>query len=229
MASLAFAGMFAFLGGFLPALVWLLFWLMEDRCDPEPKRYIALSFIAGMCAVPLVLPLEQLANSYASGIWLFLLWATLEEVFKFGAAYWAALRTAAFDEPLDAIIYLVTAALGFSALENALFIWTPLHQGDVMRSIITGDLRFMGATLLHTLASTTIGVTLALAFYKKAGTRKLFAFGGVILAIFLHTLFNFFILNEGSSNTLWIFMCIWLGIIALLLLTERIKQPKDYC
>ena len=229
MASLALAGSIAFLGGFLPALIWLLFWLMEDKCDPEPKRYIALSFVAGMVAVPLVLPLEQFANQYANGILLFVLWAALEETFKFGAAYFAALRTAAFDEPLDAIIYLVTAALGFSALENALFLWTPLHQGDVLRSIVTGDLRFMGATLLHTLASATIGVTLALAFYKKAYVRRWYALFGVILAIFLHTLFNFFILNQGRTNTLWIFMCIWVGIISLLLLTERIKQPRDYC
>ena len=227
--SVALIASVAFLGGFLPALVWLLFWLMEDRCEPEPKRYIILSFLAGMAAVPLVLPLEQYTGGLESGFVLFVLWAGLEEIFKFGAAYLAALRTAAFDEPLDAVIYLVTAALGFSALENALFLWTPLHQGDILRGVVTGDLRFMGATLLHTLASATIGISLALAFYKKASLRKFFAFVGVILAIFLHTLFNFFILNGGSNSTLWIFLCIWLGIITLLLLTERIKQPKDYC
>jgi protease PrsW len=227
--SLALVSSIAFLGGVLPALIWLLFWLMEDRCDPEPKRYIIFSFIAGMAAVPLVLPLEQLAGGYASGIALFFIWAALEEIFKFGAAYLAALRSAAFDEPLDAVIYLVTAALGFSSLENALFLWTPLHQGDILRTIVTGDLRFMGATLLHTLSSATIGIMIALAFYKKAETRRVFAFFGVILAIILHTLFNFFILQGGGQDTLWIFMCIWLGIIALLLLTERIKQPKDYC
>ena len=222
-------GSIAFLGGVLPALIWLLFWLMEDRCDPEPKRYIVFAFVAGMCAVPLVLPLEQIAQGYFSGIMLFVVWAALEEIFKFGAAYLAALRAAVFDEPLDAIIYLVTAALGFSALENALFLWTPLHQGDTLRTIVTGDLRFMGATLLHILASATIGVMLARSFYKKAPARRAAAMWGVILAVFLHTLFNFFILNGGASDTLWIFLCIWVGIIALLLFTERIKQPKDYC
>ena len=37
----------AMLGGVLPALLWLTFWLMEDRCEPEPKRYLLLTFIAG--------------------------------------------------------------------------------------------------------------------------------------------------------------------------------------
>jgi len=220
----------AFLGGMLPACIWLFFWLLEDRCEPEPKRYIFLSFIAGMLGVLLVLPLEQWVDNYLSGTALLLVWAALEELVKFGAAYVAALRTAFFDEPLDAVIYLVTAALGFSALENVLFILGPLHEGDVLRSIVTADLRFMGATLLHSLASATIGISLALAFYKSASVRRTSAYAGVVLAILLHTLFNFFILNKGSDATFWIFLCIWVGIVALLLLTERVKRPThDYC
>ena len=98
---------------------------------------------------------------------------SLEEVFKFAAAYFVALRARVYDEPLDAIIYLVTVALGFSALENALFLWGPLKEGDILRTIVTGDLRFIGATLLHTLSSATIGIALALSFYKSAGTPPL--------------------------------------------------------
>lgn len=183
-----------------------------------------------MLGVLLVLPLEQWVDNYLSGTALLFVWATLEELVKFGAAYVAALRTAFFDEPLDAVIYLVTAALGFSALENVLFILGPLYEGDVLRSIVTADLRFMGATLLHSLASATIGISLALAFYKSASVRRVSAYAGVVLAILLHTLFNFFILNKGSDATFWIFLCIWVGIVALLLLTERVKRPThDYC
>ncbi|MCX6820130.1 MAG: PrsW family glutamic-type intramembrane protease [Candidatus Adlerbacteria bacterium] len=220
----------AFLGGMLPALVWLFFWLLEDRCEPEPKRYIFFTFLAGMVAVLVALPLERAAAGYLSGGALLFCWAICEELLKFAAAYFAALRFRVFDEPLDAVIYLVTAALGFSALENALFLWTPLQQGDLLRTIVTGDLRFMGATLLHTLASATIGLALAWSFHKEVDVRRMFALVGVVLAITLHTLFNFFILQQGSSATFWIFLCIWFGIIAALLMIERVKQPtKDYC
>lgn len=218
----------AFIGGVCPALLWLLFWLMEDRCNPEPKRYIFYSFMAGMVAVGPALLLEWVANDYYSGVALLVVWAFIEEAVKFGAAYFAALRFYVYDEPLDAVIYLVTAALGFTALENALFLWTPIAQSNVLGSIVTEDLRFMGATLLHTLASATIGISLALSFFKPADLRKLYALCGLILAVALHTLFNFFILQK-ESETLWIFACIWVGIITLLLITERIKQPKDYC
>ncbi len=220
----------AFLGGMLPALLWLFFWLMEDRCEPEPKRYIVLCFLAGGLAVLPVYFIERFAMDYTSGTMLLFIWAASEELLKFFAAYVTALRAHVFDEPLDAVVYMVTAALGFSAVENALFLVGPLSDGDALRTIITGDLRFIGATLLHTLSSATIGIALALSFFASARVRKMAALLGVILAIVLHTLFNFFILGESGGITLWIFLVIWFGVALALLFIERIKQPvRDYC
>ena len=53
--------LFAFLGGILPALVWLYFLIKEDTRCPEPRSIVMLALIAGMLAVPLVLPLERIA------------------------------------------------------------------------------------------------------------------------------------------------------------------------
>ena len=49
----------AFLGGTIPAVLWLLFWLSEDREDPEPTLLLVLTFISGMLAVVLVLPIQK--------------------------------------------------------------------------------------------------------------------------------------------------------------------------
>lgn len=222
----------AILGGLLPAMLWLVFWLMEDRCQPEPKRYIVLCFVAGMLAVWPALFIEQFIMLHSSGWQVLLGWAATEEVLKFGAAYIAALAWAVFDEPLDGLIYMVTAALGFSAMENALFLFTPIFEGELIRSIVMADLRFIGATLLHTLASGVVGLALAFAYYQRARVRAFAALGGVILAIALHTLFNFFILEQGGNvqAIFLVFLAVWCGIIAMLFLTERIKLPgKDYC
>ncbi len=229
----------AFLSGILPALLWLSFWLLEDRCQPEPKRYIFYAFVAGMFSVLPVLFIEQwtiplvdpafLISGIATPA-LLIAWASTEELFKFGAAYITGLRSWVFDEPLDAVIYMVTAALGFSSIENALFLWGALMHGDVLHTILTGDLRFIGATLLHTLSSSTIGVALAMSFYKSAAMRRLYAVCGVVLAIALHTLFNFFILGQGGNATFVVFMFIWIGIVIILLFVEHVKIPeKDYC
>jgi hypothetical protein len=95
---------------------------------------------------------------------------------------------------------------------------------------MTGNLRFIGAMLLHTLSSATIGLALALTFFSSVSMRRLATLGGVVLAIALHTFFNFFILGAGGATTFWVFLFIWFGVIAALLFVERIKEPaRDYC
>ena len=57
------------------------------------------------------------------------MWVIIEEVLKYSAALMVVLWHKAVDEPIDVIIYMITIALGFSALENALFIFNPLRDG----------------------------------------------------------------------------------------------------
>ena len=66
-------------------------------------------------------------------------------------------------------LFLAFFALGFAALENALFIFNPFMRGEFTESILTGNFRFLGATLLHVLASGVVGATMALAFYRPKG------------------------------------------------------------
>ncbi len=217
---------FAFLGGVLPALLWLAFWHRQDRARPEPRRLVALAFLSGMAAVLLVIPLERAAAAAVTGPLLIALWSVIEEVAKFGAAYAAVLRRREMDEPVDAVVYLITVALGFAALENALFLLGPIGSGSIVESVVTGNFRFFGATLLHTLASATVGVAMALSFYRREWFRRIAVFWGLILAVALHALFNLSILKSNGTGTLLVFLFVWLGIIAILLLFEKVKRIR---
>lgn len=213
----------AFLAGLIPALFWLWFWLREDRARPEPKTLIASAFIAGMLIVPLVLPLQKLAIERFHGDNLIFVWVIIEEVLKYSAALIVVLWNKAVDEPIDTIIYMISIALGFSALENALFIFNPLENGDYLSSFLTGNFRFLGATLLHVLASGTVGIFMAFAFYSRDLVRILLATLGLFIAIVLHALFNFFIMDASGEQVLGVFMFVWMGIIVLFLIFEKIK------
>ncbi|MEX0909868.1 MAG: PrsW family glutamic-type intramembrane protease [Candidatus Paceibacterota bacterium] len=216
---------FAFLGGLLPALLWLWFWLKEDALHPEPRRYITLTFIAGILTVPLVLPFQiAVYNNFTDPTLMIILWAGIEEVMKFVIAYIVALNQRFVDEPIDMVIYMITVALGFAAAENALFIFHPLTDGNTLVSIITGNLRFIGSTLLHVFASATIGVMLGFAFYKGTLKRFYATMIGIILATALHTLFNFFIIEDNGKYTFLVFATVWAAIIMLILMFERIKR-----
>lgn len=213
----------AFLGGLIPALFWLWFWLREDKERPEPYLLIALAFIAGMMVVPIALPLQRFAIEQYSGDNLIFVWVIIEETLKFAAALLVVLWHKAVDEPIDLIIYMVTIALGFAALENALFIFDPITAGDTVRTLTTGKLRFIGATLLHVLASGTIGAFLALAFYRSNTLKLVFGTLGLFIAIVLHALFNFFIMDSNGETILGVFLFVWMGIIVLLLIFEKVK------
>ncbi len=213
----------AFLAGLIPALFWLWFWLREDHCHPEPKGLIASAFLAGMLIVPLVLPLQQLAIKYYDDAALVFAWVVVEEVLKYAAALVVVLWHKAVDEPIDLIIYMITIALGFSALENALYLFTPLVAGDYATTILTGNFRFLGATLLHVLASGTVGAFMAFTFYKTDLTRIISASVGLFIAIVLHALFNFFIMGADGKTVLGVFMFVWMGVIVFFLLFEKVK------
>ncbi len=221
---------YALLGGILPALVWLLFWLREDRRHPEPDGLILKTFFFGMISVVLVLPFQKGIDFLFPG-WVTLpviLWATLEEIFKFFAGYFGGLHSVEDNEPIDPMIYMITAALGFVALENTLFILGPLLEQDIPQTILTGNLRFIGASLLHVIASGFIGAMLSFSFYKSLRKKVKAVFLGVIGAIGIHITFNLLIVSQGEMGATIAFSLVWLAIIVLLLTFERVKgiAPK---
>lgn len=217
----------AFLVGLIPALFWLWFWLREDKKCPEPFLLIAISFIAGMAVVPLVLPLQKAAIGLYDGTNITLVWVIIEEVLKYTAALFVVLWNRAVDEPIDLIIYMIAVALGFAALENALFAYNLLSYGEYQAVALNGLFRFLGATLLHVLASATIGVMLALAFYRSTTIKLVYGTVGLFIAILLHALFNLFIMETRNEGILLIFLFVWMGIIMLFLLFEKIKLLKS--
>jgi RsiW-degrading membrane proteinase PrsW (M82 family) len=217
----------AFVSGLVPALFWLWFWLREDQKNPEPLLLIAITFIAGMAVVPLALPLQKLAIETYSGDNLIWAWVIIEEVLKYGVAVAIILWNRAVNEPIDMVIYMITIALGFSALENTLFLLTPLSVGDFLNSTLTGSFRFLGATLLHVLASGTVGVFLAFAFYKSSIMKICYGMIGLCIAIVLHALFNFFIMDASGETILAVFLFVWIGIIMLFLIFEKVKRLES--
>lgn len=214
-------------GGILPALAWLWFWLREDSKHPEPRQLIALAFLTGMATVAVVIPIENYIGTFIKDqTILFTIWSGIEEVSKYLAALATVLWRHEDDEPVDVVIYMIIVALGFAAAENSLFLLSPLAGNTLFQTIITGNLRFVGATLLHVLSSAVIGVVLALSFYSSRIDKFYHAVTGVILAVLLHSLFNFFILNEPEAEVLRTFGFVWLGVIALLAVLEFIKRIR---
>ncbi len=215
---------YAFLGGLLPSFIWLYFLLKEDASHPEPKTLIALTFVAGMIVVPLALPLELYAKEYLNGsVSVITAWALIEEMLKYSAAAVFILWRRAVDEAPDYVIYMITVALGFAAAENMLFLITPISDGNFGVGLFTGNVRFLGSTLLHVVSSAAIGFALAFSTRYGPGGRIGAAALGLILAIELHTSFNMLIINQGASTALAAFFLVWVVAVIFFAAFEVLK------
>lgn len=239
---------FALVGGFLPALVWLFFWLKEDKLKPEPKGLLFTTFVVGGLSVFLAFFLQKgftlLIENYnfdsknlftdnnldsflLANLIFLLVWAFIEEIVKYLSAYIVAFKNKAFDEPIDSMIYIITAAIGFSAVENSLFLFNVLFSSDNNLSFfLTGNMRFLGATVVHIVSSAVMGGIIGLAFYYPKLTKKIATVLGLLTATILHTAFNFFIIISNEGEMIKIFVSLWFLAIFVILFFEAIKKIK---
>ena len=219
--------------GFVPALIWLWFWLREDKKNPEPARALVLAFFAGMLAVVISIVLEKATQSFIQAsilipvasktIAIIFVWVVIEEVVKYLMAFFSSLRKPYNDEPVDPLIYMITVALGFAALENTLYFLTPLQNNGLTASVLLdGNYRFLGAALLHTLASSMVGVALALTFYSRQ--KRIWALPlGLLAAIIVHFMFNYALAIQ-NVHILRVSAFVWLGLIGIIIVFEKVKK-----
>ncbi|MFC1789406.1 PrsW family intramembrane metalloprotease [Patescibacteria group bacterium] len=198
--------------GLLPSVIWLLFFLKRDMHPESPKMILKIFFYGMLAALPAALiemqyqrlPFGNLvfAHEWQSALFLFLNIAIgvafVEEFLKYLVVRGKVLRHKELDEPMDLLLYMIIAALGFAALENIFIFLSPeslfYTLGD---TLALASFRFVSATFLHALVSGTLGFFMALSYYKTK-RRKLFLTTGFSVAVLLHGLYNFSIMElEG--------------------------------
>jgi len=214
----------AILSGIIPAIFWLWFWLKEEDDDePEPIGLIILTFILGGLMVFIAIYLEKYSlNFIGNGTTKIVVWASIEEILKFLGISLIIFTTKIIDEPIDYPMYFIAVALGFAAIENFLYLLDPEISGTIVGAL-TGNLRFLGSTLLHAMCSAIIGSALGLSFYLKQ-YREIYLFAGIISAIVLHSVFNFFIMGGSGENFLSVFGFLWVVTIINILVFEKLKR-----
>lgn len=222
----------------VPGLAWLFFYLQEDP-HPEPKSLLAAVFVSGGAFAFLALTGQVLLefsgwatdpvagsrtlpsfyeNTYfilphAMVLFSIFAFALIEESFKFVAVWLNVHGKPDFDEPIDAMIYMVAGALGFATVENIGAIAPDPGQPTLLAAVYeTLSLRFVGATLLHALCSGIVGYFWAIAI-RDFGAKR-FVVLGVVVATVLHTFFNYLIISYGSLVYTLVFVLV-IGLFVL--------------
>jgi len=239
--------------GLLPSLIWLSFYLRKDK-NPEPNSIVIRIFIWGIFLAPLAIALELLLVWIINPDYSFtsilsqtnydsilktiiaatLIPASVEEYLKYSIVKHRFLRKSDFDEPTDVILYCIIAGLGFAAIENILVVFqNPFPSFGESFTII--GFRFLGATLLHALASGIAGYWLALSLLNTE-KRKRLILTGLTLAIIFHSCYNYLIIT--ALNRTDNYKMILIIVIAVLLFSaasfvslyfKKLKKKQSIC
>lgn len=178
----------------LPAIGWVWFFYRHDRYESEPWALMVRTFLLGMAAVIPAIVLERpfeawfndppnvLARLFA----VFVVVGLGEELCKFLAVYLAVWRSRHLNEVMDGIVYAVTAALGFAAVENLLYTITFGFQVAPVRALV--------ASLAHASFSGIMGFHLGWARLYAAHPGRSLAMG-LALAAGLHGLYDYLLVS----------------------------------
>ena len=116
----------------VPAFIWLLFFYLQDRLEPEPKGYILGVFLLGAILASAVgIPLVD--NFFHVSNWIYTDTATtilgsilvvgfIQEFLKYAAVRYSVYPSAEFDEATDGVIYATAAGLGYATVLNIQFV-----------------------------------------------------------------------------------------------------------
>jgi RsiW-degrading membrane proteinase PrsW (M82 family) len=137
-----------------------------------------------------------ISQIFSKLIKIFLVVALVEEFLKFLVVREVVFESKELDEPIDCMIYMIIAGLGFAATENLLLLF-PLKNEFLGKIFQISFLRFVSATFLHALSSAIVGFFIGLSFFRKRERLKLISLG-LIFATLLHGLYNFSIIEFGE-------------------------------
>lgn len=216
----------------LPSFIWLLYYLKKD-IHPEPRKLIAYVFFAGFAAAIIGYFFQIISASFLLSfldvfpylllfclfVQKFIIVSFSEELLKYFAFFFTIRGHQELDEPVDFVIYMVTAAMGFAAMEN-LFLFFSLSSNIMFAEVIqTSFFRFISATLFHALSSGILGVFMA--YSCRLSQRSIFIYGLLAVTLF-HGIYN--MLVSRIENFSFILLLILLLLFLSFVLSFGIKK-----
>lgn len=228
--------------GLAPSTIWLLFYLRKDA-HPEPNGTILKVFFLGMLAtLPAIFlerelwkPFEAIFHPPLLAFILYIILgiALVEEILKYIVVRFFVFSKSVIDEPIDLMLYMIISALGFAGFENILYIFRLEPIPTVETAFGLTIVRFVGAVFLHALVSAVWGYFLALSC-TSAKAKKLYFLIGAFLAVFLHSLFDIYILvlRDKESEEILLLLptaALFALAVCISLAIGKLKQMKGVC
>lgn len=187
--------MYLLLLALAPAIILMMYVYFRDKYEKEPIKLILKGVLLGAIVIFPVGLIENYISGFSSNLDMipkaaydgFIMAGATEEAFKFLMVFLLVWRNPNFNEKFDGIVYAVSVALGFAAVENLFYVFSG-------NSLQVGLLRAFTAVPGHAIFGIVMGFYLGLAKFdlQRRGKWLLRAF---LVPWLLHGLYDFMIMS----------------------------------
>ncbi len=193
----------AFIVSLLVAVGWIYFFWKIDKYEKEPLKPLIITFFLGALTIIPVAITELIGekifnfgdinnpNFLSLFVYLVLVVGFTEEFAKFAVVRFYSFKQKAFNEPFDGLVYASASAAGFLFVEDIMYIFGAFNVSFAEGLVMTYARVIFSP--VHILFASYWGLELGLC--KKNPVRKGQVYKNLLLASFLHGLYDFFALT----------------------------------
>jgi protease PrsW len=202
----------------IPAALWLGFFYLQDRHEPEPKHFVAgVAVLGALIAAPLAdfvvaqasPPVALAQHGYEMWrldriLYAFAVVGLSQELCKYAVVRYTIYMSAEFDEPMDGVVYMTAAGAGFA-------VWVNYHRfqdkgHEVFLS--TGAAQAVITTLAHASFAGVLGYVMGRAKFtrRSAPVRGTLILVGLVGAALLNGQFSLmenWLTNSFEAHETW--------------------------
>ena len=220
--------LYLFLISVLPTLGLLFFFIYSDRFI-EPKKTVLQTLLLGMF---IIAPLQivhtfidiVLGTQFEFGPFLtaFFQASFLEEFFKFCVLFYFCSTFTHFNEPMDGLVYGITASLGFALYENIEYVY---FAEDFDQSLAIAYGRAFTAVPSHAFDGVIMGFFLGRYFFDKE-KNKSNLYLSLTIPVLLHGFYDW-VLMEDKFNNNFMYLVMAIELILVVYLYRKLKDEQN--
>ena len=187
--------MYLLLLALAPALILMMYVYFRDKYEKEPIKLILKGILLGAIIIFPVGLIENYMIGFGTGLAKipkaafdgFIVAGATEEAFKYVVVFILIWRNRNFNEKFDGIVYAVSVALGFAAIENLFYVFSN-------NSMQVGILRAFTAVPGHAIFGVVMGFYVGMARFSINGKEK-YLLKAFTIPWLLHGLYDFMIMS----------------------------------
>lgn len=204
------------LAAIIPMSIYLVLIWKFDRYDREPFKFVLVNYLWGALGaivlsligslfITLILSLFIKDESQLSRISSIAVAPIVEEITK-GLFLLITVASRKFDNITDGIVYGGAIGLGFGMTENFFYFIT--FSQSVSSWIMLIIIRSLFSAVMHCVSTATLGAFLGYAKFKSIPHKVIYGLIGLVIAIMIHSIWNFTISFENMAPLGFLFLFI---------------------